>query len=98
MKTYLGEKVGTVGGFSIQKVLYIEECVGKRIKTSKDYIVDVHTNGTLSKENTHEANLKDEVLIVEDIVRSCGLYLYCRTEDNRTLCINPEDLEIFEEV
>jgi len=104
VKTYLGDKFESTLGIenptivSIQQVLNIDDCIGKKIVTNEDFITYSHVDGIPSKENTHEINIKGMILAIEDIVRGGGLYLYCKTADHQALCLTPKELEIFSEV
>jgi hypothetical protein len=88
MNTYLGEKEVLENGAVVQEVLNIDESIGKCIRTKEDMLV--------LGDNLKEINIKSMDILIEDVIRTCGLYLFCKTEGNFTFAIRPEELEKFE--
>lgn len=91
MNTHLGEGIPFKEKATIRQVFGIDELVGKEIKTEVDFhITPVNQNKRRS--------IKGESIQVLDIIRDCGMYLYCQTKDNIQFAILPHDLELFEEI
>lgn len=96
MNTLLGKKIETKQGFVLQQVGNLDRYIGKTIKINKDFLVTVEDK--TSEKGYSPLNLKDKDIVVEDVIRDCGLYLFCKTSDNQYFALAPHDLEDFEEV
>lgn len=94
MNTYLSDKKITQDNITIQQVLNIDEAIGKTIKTKEDFIVV----GDSNESGFEKINIKEKIVKIEDVIRTSGLYLYCRTTENFTFALSPDELEKFEEV
>lgn len=101
MDSFIGRKIKTNEDFMI--TIHIEPGKKYEYKGSgndedrfKDLLKFVQENKPVVKTKT--INLKGQEIRIDDVIRTCGLYLYCSTMDNQYFAIDPKDLEKFKEI